>query len=313
MGRTILLPSVQLESPRQDAWPTMTEPLARLEAATKSFGDVRALDGLELELRPGEILGLLGPNGAGKSTAIALMLGLRRPDAGVVRLFGRDPREPAARRRVGVVLQENSLPSLLRVNEVVDLVRAHFSDAVPRAELLERLDLADVARKQVGALSGGQKRRLALALALAGRPAVLFLDEPTAGLDASGKRALWRELSGFTAAGGAVLLTTQQLEDAEEYATRLVVLANGRVLVEGSVGEVRARAGKSRVGLRAACQPPVPEHAVVESVGDRHVVYVDDPDAFVAELVRSGVEFRDLEVSHARLEDAFLLLTERSS
>ncbi len=283
--------------------------VASLEAVSKSFGPVRALDCFDLELHPGEILGLLGPNGAGKSTAISLLLGLRRPDSGRSLLFGRDPREPVARRRIGVVPQEISLPPVLRVGELVDLVRAHFADPVPSDELLPRFDLAEVAGKQIGGLSVGQRRRLAVAAALAGRPTALFLDEPTAAIDASGRRVLWDELSTFVAAGGAVLLTTQQLEEAERYATRLVVISRGRVVGEGTVADVRARVGRTRISLRADRLPPLPPSAAVSSTLDRHVVYVDDPEAFIAELVRSEISYGELEVARPTLEDAFVSLT----
>lgn len=297
---------------RNTTSPFSPDAVARLEKARKAFGSVQALDDVDLELREGEVLGLLGANGAGKSTAVALLLGLRRPDAGRALLFGRDPREREERRRIGVVLQDVSFPPTLRVTEILDLVRAHHSSPIARDELVERLELADIAGRQAGGLSGGQRRRLAVAAAFAGRPRVLFLDEPTSALDATGRRALWRELGVFVAAGGSVLLTTQQLEEAERHATRLVLLARGRVLVEGTVGAVRMRAGKTRVTLRAQRPPPVRAPATVESTLDRHVVYVDDADAFVMELVRSGFPFSDLEISRASLEDAFVALTRKS-
>lgn len=288
---------------------TVPPVVARLDAVSKSFGTVRALQAVDIGLRKGEVLGLLGPNGAGKSTAISILLGLRRPDDGRAVLFGRDPRETDARRRIGVVLQEVSLPPVLRVGELVELVRAHYRDPVPQAELLERLDLGELARTQIGALSGGQRRRLAVALALAGRPEALFLDEPTAAIDAGGRRVLWRELSAFAAAGGAILLTTQQLEEAERYATRLVVIAHGSVVGEGTVGEIRSRVGRATVRLRAEQLPELPGATLVESTLDRHVVHVDDPERYVADLVRSGIRYHDLEVARPSLEDAFVRLT----
>jgi ABC-2 type transport system ATP-binding protein len=310
----IASPGLRSRSPDRSATrstvPSST--VASLEAASKTFGVVRALDNVDLELRQGEVLGLLGPNGAGKSTAISLLLGLRRPDDGRAVLFGHDPREPAARRRIGVVLQEISLPPVLRVAELLDLVRAHFDHAVARDELLERFELADVARRQIGGLSGGERRRLALAAAVAGRPAALFLDEPSAAIDVLGRRVLWDELAAFVADGGAVLLTTHQLEEAERYATRVALLARGRVVGEGSVGELRARVGRTRVSLRATRLPRLPESASISSTVDRHVIHVDDAEAFLAELVQSGVPYTDLEVVRPTLEDAFIELTGRN-
>ena len=304
-------PGQPLPVPLRDvSRPAVPSPsVASLVAVSKRFGEVRALDGFDLELREGEVVGLLGPNGAGKSTAMSILLGLRRPDEGRATLFGRNPRETGARRRIGVVLQEVSLPPVLRVGELVELVRAHYRDPAPQTELLERLDLGKLARTQIGGLSGGQRRRLAMALALAGRPAALFLDEPTAAIDAGGRRVLWRELSAFAAAGGAILVTTQQLEEAERYATRLVVLSHGRIVGEGTVGEIRARVGKATVRLRADRLPQLPGAIFVESALDRHVVHVDDPERYVAALVRSGIPYRDLEVARPSLEDAFVTLT----
>jgi ABC-2 type transport system ATP-binding protein len=282
---------------------------ARLDGVVKSFGDTRALDEVDLELRAGEILALLGPNGAGKSTAVAVMLGLRRPDAGRAWLRNGDPRDPVSRRRVGAVLQDVGFPATLRVREIVDLVRTHYPAPRSTEAALERLDLSATAGRQAVGLSGGQQRRLAVALALAGRPEVLFLDEPTAGMDAGARRALLRDLAAHAEAGGAVLLTTQQLAEAEEIASRVVLLSRGKVVLEGTVPEVRARAGSTRVTFRAERVPPLTGIAAIESHLDRHVVFVTDADVFVAELVRSRVAFSDLRVTPVSLEDAFVTLT----
>ncbi|HEX3290158.1 MAG TPA: ATP-binding cassette domain-containing protein [Gaiella sp.] len=290
--------------------PAFPQVVARLDGVEKSFGGVRALDGIDLDLGAGEIVALLGPNGAGKSTAVAVMLGLRRPDAGRAFLAGLDPTKPEARRHVGAVLQEIGFPQTLRVDELAALVRAHFPDAQSAEETLGRLDLAHVARRQALGLSGGQRRRLAVALALAGRPRVLFLDEPTAGMDANARRALLRDLETFAAHGGSVLLTTQQLSEAEEIASRVALLVGGRIVLDGTVAEVRARAGLTRVTLRARVLPPLAGVSTVHSLHDRHVVYVGDADRFVVDLVGSGVEFRDLEVAPVSLEDAFVTLTD---
>ena len=289
--------------------PAVPASIASLAAVSKSFGAVRALDGVDLELRSGEILALLGPNGAGKSTAVSLLLGLRRPDAGRALLHGRDPRDPGARRRVGVVLQDVGFPLSLRVREAVDFVRAHYPEAPSTDAVLERFGLGELFDRVALGLSGGQQRRLAVALAFAGSPQTLFLDEPTAGMDATARRALLRDLTAFAADGGAVLLTTQQLAEAEEVASRVVLLVRGRIILGGTVAEVRARAGLAKVTVRTDELPQLPSVASVESSHDRHVVYVDDADAFVAGLVRSGVAFRELEVTPVSLEDAFVTLT----
>ncbi|HEX2302130.1 MAG TPA: ATP-binding cassette domain-containing protein [Gaiella sp.] len=301
--------SRRTESTHQPALMPRNSSVATLEGVGKAFGAVRALAGVDLELRRGEIVALLGPNGAGKSTAVAIMLGLRRPDEGRATLFGFDPRDPVARRRAGAVLQEIGFPPGLRVRETVELTRAHFPGAIPTDEALGRLDLSALADRDAAGLSGGQRRRLAVALALTGNPQVLFLDEPTAGMDASARRRLLSDLRSFADGGGAVLLTTQQLAEAEEIATRIVLLARGRIVLTGSVPEVRARAGRARVTLRAAEPPRLRTAAAIETQGDRHVVYVDDADAFVSDLVLSGTPFSELAVVPVSLEDAFVTLT----
>src|SRR5262245_12656355 len=166
-------------------------PLARAPEVSRRYGDVLALDRVSLDVHPGEIVGLLGPNGAGKSTLLNLLAGLRRPSSGKVELFGGDPRDPARRKKLGVTPQETGLPSTLKVAECVEFVARHFSDPVPTGELIDRFGLSEVARRQTGGLSGGQKRRLAVALAFVGRPRLVLLDEPTTGLDVTARRALW--------------------------------------------------------------------------------------------------------------------------
>ncbi|MGE5272943.1 MAG: ABC transporter ATP-binding protein [Verrucomicrobiota bacterium] len=212
---------------------------------SKRFGSIVALDGVGIELRCGEVLAVLGPNGAGKTTALSLMLGLRRADSGRVELFGEDPRRPTSRAAVGVTPQEIGFPPTLRVREIVDLVRAHFAAPAATAELLGRFGLADCARRQVGGLSGGERRRLAVALAFAGRPLAVFLDEPTSGLDVEARRAVWSELREYAARGGTVLLTTHYLEEAEALASRVVLLARGRIVGDGPPAQLASAHGDS--------------------------------------------------------------------
>ena len=176
--------------------------LARAVEVSRRYGDVLALDRLSLDVEPGELVGLLGPNGAGKSTLLSLLTGLRRPTSGRVELCGGDPRDPARRRSLGVTPQETGLPPALRVGEVVDFVRAHYPDPLGRDEALTRFGLADLVKRQTGGLSGGQKRRLAVALAFVGRPRIVFLDEPSTGLDVEARHALWDGVREFHAEGG---------------------------------------------------------------------------------------------------------------
>jgi ABC-2 type transport system ATP-binding protein len=221
---------------------------AALIGVTKSFGTLVALEDVDLELHGGDVLALLGPNGAGKTTALSLVLGLRRPDRGHAELLGMDPRSRAPRASIGVTPQDAGFPPTLRVLEIVDLVRAHFATPVPTAELLARFGLIDCRRRQAGGLSGGERRRLSVALAFAGRPLAVFLDEPTTGLDVDARRNLWGELQEYAAAGGTILLTTHYLEEAEALATRVALLAHGRIAADGSPRELAGAHGGSLEG-----------------------------------------------------------------
>ncbi|WP_319459708.1 ABC transporter ATP-binding protein [Micromonospora sp. RTP1Z1] len=283
--------------------------LARADQVSRRYGDVLALDRVDLEVRPGELVGLLGPNGAGKSTLINLLVGLRRPTAGRVELLGGDPRDPKTRRQLGVTPQETGLPGTLRVGEVVDFVSAHFPDPAPRGELLDRFGLTDLVRRQTGGLSGGQRRRLAVALAFVGRPRLVVLDEPTTGLDVEGRRTLWEAIRSFHADGGTVLLSSHYLEEVEALAQRVVVIGQGRVLADDSVDAVRSFVGVRRVSLLADDLPPLPGVVATEHVEGRTHLLTTDADQLVRDLVTAGVAFRELEVRPTSLEEAFLAIT----
>jgi ABC-2 type transport system ATP-binding protein len=221
------------------------EPAVSLQGVVKRFGSVTALDHLELDVHEGETLTLLGPNGAGKTTAIRVMLGLRRPDTGTAALFGRDPHEPRTRAQVGVTPQELDLPETLRVLEILDFARRHFPHPASSTGLLEQFRLADLARRQVGGLSGGERRRLAGALAFAGNPRAIFLDEPTTGLDVESRLAVWDAIRRFGERQGTVLLTTHSLEEAESLATRVAIMSAGRIARQGTVTTLTAQLGVS--------------------------------------------------------------------
>ncbi|WP_212989608.1 ABC transporter ATP-binding protein [Actinoplanes auranticolor] len=284
--------------------------LARALDATRRYGDVLALDRLNLDVRTGELVGLLGPNGAGKSTLVSLLTGVRRPSSGTVELCGGDPRDPASRRALGVTPQETGLPGALRVGEVVDFVRAHFPDPLGRAELLDRFGLTELAKRQTGGLSGGQKRRVAVALAFVGRPRIVFLDEPTTGLDVEARHSLWDGIRAFHADGGTVVLTSHYLEEIEALARRVVVIGGGRVLADDTVAAVRGLVAIRRVSLTVPVPvPDLPGVVGTERDGDRTHLLTGDADRLVRDLVARDVPFTELEVRPTSLEEAFLTLT----
>ena len=284
--------------------------VVRLEAVTKRYGDITALAELSLELESGSTVALLGPNGAGKSTLISLVLGLRRPDAGRVILLDGNPHDPRCRAAVGFAPQEVSFPVTLRVREIVQLVARHFPAAAGTDELLDAFGVLDLGRRQAGGLSGGQRRRLAVALAFLGRPRLVVLDEPTAGLDGEGRRAVWRAIAAARGEAAAVLLATHQLDEAEAVASRVLALARGRLLADGTTAEIRARAGGARVVFR----PPDADTSArrwpsAERRADgRLVVRVGDAGRFLEQLVRDGIPLRDVEVAPVTLEEALDVL-----
>ncbi|WP_214409022.1 ABC transporter ATP-binding protein [Sphaerisporangium fuscum] len=289
----------------------MTETLAGAIGVTRRYGDVVALDSISLEIRAGEFIGLLGPNGAGKSTLVNLLAGLRRPTSGSITLFGGSPQDPARRRSLGITPQETGLPATLRVRECVDFVAAHFPDPVRRDELLERFGITELRDRQIGGLSGGQKRKIAVALAFAGNPRLVLLDEPTTGLDVEARHALWDAVRDFHQGGGTVLLTSHYLEEIEALAERVVVIGQGRVLADDTMEAVRGMVGVRRVSLTAAHLPDLPGVLSTEADGNRAHLLTADADALVRELVIGGVPFSDLEIRPTTLEEAFLTITAR--
>ncbi|MBS0332740.1 MAG: ABC transporter ATP-binding protein, partial [Proteobacteria bacterium] len=214
--------------------------LARLSGVKKRYGETVALDGLDLEVRPGELLAVLGPNGAGKSTAIGLMLGLQEPDAGEVKLFGRSPHDLAARRGVGVMMQEVALPDALRVRELIAMTAAYYPAPRPVAETIALAGVEKIADRPYAKLSGGQKRLAQFALAICGGPRLLFLDEPTTGLDINARETMWATIRRIVGDGASIVLTTHYIEEAQALASRVVVIAKGRQVAQGTVAEMRA-------------------------------------------------------------------------
>src|SRR5579862_414891 len=230
----------------------MNQTIAELSCVTKRFGKIMALDGLDLDVRRGELLAVLGPNGAGKTTAISLLLGLRQPDLGTALLFGQSPLQVETRRQVGVMMQEVSLAPELRVREQIDLVSSYYPNPLSPEEAMEMTDTMSLANRPYGKLSGGQKRQAQFAMAICGRPKLMFLDEPTVGLDVQAREMLWATLRRLIDDGASIVLTTHYLEEAEALADRVAVLAKGKLIASGTVNEIRALVVRKRI----SCEPP---------------------------------------------------------
>lgn len=289
-------------------------PAVELKGAAKSFGSVQALKGIDLTVQPGETVALLGPNGAGKTTAISLMLGLRRPTAGSVLLFGHDPRDPASRRHIGVMLQESGVPHTLKVREVAEMIRRLYDRPMDTMAALERAQLHDKANALVATLSGGQRQRLYFALAIIGNPDVLFLDEPTVGLDVESRRSFWEQIEALVGAGKTVILTTHYLEEADALADRIVVINQGLIVAEGTPSQIKATVGGKRVrfhapGLSDASLHALPGVQRITRAADRIEFYAIEPEVPLAKLFGDGVALSDLEVVGAGLEEAFMNIT----
>ncbi|TKS52975.1 ABC transporter ATP-binding protein [Luteimonas yindakuii] len=288
-------------------------PAARLQGARYRHGAVCALDGLDLELHAGEVLALLGPNGAGKSTTVDLLLGLKTPDEGEARLFGADPRGVASRLQVGVMLQSAVLPERLTVRELIEWASCHYPHPMPVADAAALAGIGDLLAKRYGRLSGGQQRRVQFAIALCGQPRLLFLDEPTTGLDIGARAQVWAAVRSMAAQGCAVLLTTHYLEEAEALADRVVVLDRGRTLAAGTTAQVRALVGGRRIRCLTALPAEVvagwPQVREAQVVGGRLEVVTGEAEAVVRCLLDADPALQELEVLRAGLAEAFVELT----
>ncbi len=290
-----------------------TLPLAQLRGVHKRYGAVVALDGVDLQLQRGQLLALLGANGAGKSTAVALMLGLQVADAGSAQLCGQDPRALGARRQAGVMLQSAGLPDTLRVGELLDQVRGYYRRPRSVADCVALAGLDGLLARRYGGLSGGQQRRVQFAMAICGRPQVLFLDEPSTGLDIEARQGVWRAIQELVADGCAVLLTTHYLEEAEALADRVAVLQRGTLIAEGSVAQLRARFEQRTIRCRsvlAAAQVASWPQVRRADRRDGVLEIVAEPaEPVVAQLLAADPRLDELEVRRAGLADAFLAIT----
>jgi len=289
-------------------------PVAELRRAVKRYGAVTALAGIDFAVRPGEVVALLGPNGAGKTTAVQLLLGLVRPSEGEARLFGADPRSPEARTRSGAMLQISKVPETLKVREHVHLVSSYYPNPLPMNEVIAAAGLAGIEERLFGKLSGGQKQRVLFALALCGDPDLLFLDEPTVGLDVEARRSFWTVIGEKARQGRSVLLTTHYLEEADALADRIVMIGRGRVIAEGTPAEIKARV----VGRKVRCHTALSLAEVMALPGVRSArrdgelteLFAAEAERVVFELLSRDPSLSALEVRGADLEEAFLTLTQ---
>jgi ABC-2 type transport system ATP-binding protein len=291
-------------------------PVARLHNVTKRYGNVTALDRFSLEIYPGEVVALLGPNGAGKTTAVRLLLGLLSPQSGGAQVLGRDPREAGTRTRMGAMLQVSRVPEMLRVGEHIDLFRSYYPRPLPAAEIVRLARLEGLENRLFGKLSGGQKQRVLFGLALCGDPDLVFLDEPTVGMDIESRRSLWEQIRALSAAGKAVLLTTHYLEEADLLASRIVVIRQGRLIAQGTPSEIKHRTAGRRIRcitrLDIAFVRSLP--TVTEVAADREALLIHSPhpEQVLRAMLPLDPSLHGLEITAAGLEDAFLSLTQET-
>ncbi len=288
--------------------------VASLEGVNKNYGDIRALRGVNFRVHAGEVVALLGPNGAGKTTAVKLLLGLLPPSAGQVRVFGGDPANPENRMRTGAMLQVGRVPETLRVREHIDLFSSYYEKPMPLAEVLAAAGLEKLSDRKFGDLSGGQRQRVLFALAICGNPDLLFLDEPTVGLDVEARRMLWDEIRRMVGRGKTVLLTTHYLQEADALADRVAVINQGEIIAQGTPAEIKAKTSGKRIrcitslsiaGIRQIA-------GVTDAKEDREAIEITAVEAepVVRELLARDLKLSGLEITSAGLEEAFLALTQ---
>jgi ABC-2 type transport system ATP-binding protein len=302
---------------RQRAESRNSEVVASLEAVSKNYGDIQALRNLTFTVRAGQIVALLGPNGAGKTTAVKLLLGLMQPNSGRARVFGGDPTNPQNRMRTGAMLQVGRVPETLRVREHIELFSSYYRNPLPPEEVLATAGLEKLRDRKFGDLSGGQRQRTLFALAICGDPDLLFLDEPTVGLDVEARRALWDGIRTLVERGKSVLLTTHYLQEADALADRIAVINQGALIAEGTPAEIKAQTSGKRIrcvtSLTLGNLLQIP--GVIEVKQDREAVEIQARDAerVVRVLLDEDPKLSGLEITTAGLEEAFLALTQDNS
>ncbi|MET3289024.1 UNVERIFIED_CONTAM: ABC-2 type transport system ATP-binding protein [Brevibacillus sp. OAP136] len=282
-----------------------------LDRVSKHFGEKKSVDGISLQIEAGSVVALLGPNGAGKTTTVSLLLGLMKPTAGSVRLLGGSPKDASVRERVGAMLQEGSVIDDLKVEETIRLFRSYYNNPLSTDELLAISSLQKERNQFATALSGGQRRRLSFALAMAGNPDVIFLDEPTVGMDISSRTLFWETIRSFAGSGRTIIVTTHYLEEADGIADRVVIMNQGRVMADGTIEQIRESTGNQHVSFIAG--PSVTLKSLydiagvtdVQREGNRVKVFGPDTDRILFGVVQQGLDIRDISVHKGGLVEAY--------
>ncbi|MCU4185317.1 ABC transporter ATP-binding protein [Acidiferrimicrobium sp. IK] len=295
--------------------PTHPPPAVELSGLRKAFGATLAVDGLDLVVPAGQVLALLGPNGAGKSTTVDMLLGLAPPDAGTVEVWGRPPGQACRAGLVGALLQTGGLLGSVTVTELVDTMRALSPHPLPLEQVVDTARIGDIAGQRADRLSGGQTQRVRFALAIAGDPELLVLDEPTVAMDVSTRRGFWAAMREWTGRGRTVLFATHYLEEADAYADRVVLMARGRVVADGTAAAIKARVGGRTIsagvpGATTGALGRLKGVTQVEAHGERFLLRCADSDGALRELLGAFPGTHDIEVTSGGLEEAFVALTE---
>ena len=285
-----------------------------LQGLTKSFGPVRAVDGIDLVVAPGETVALLGPNGAGKSTTIDMMLGLNKPDSGDVRVFGMTPDQAVQRGAIGAMLQTGELIRDLTVRELLAMMASLYPTPARVDDVVEVTGLHDIVDRRTNKLSGGQTQRVRAAIALISNPDLLVLDEPTVAMDVEGRHLFWNSVRQIAASGKTIVFATHYLEEADTYADRIVLMARGRIVADGPATEIKATVGLRTIratlpGVDAALLSTLDGVKTAERRGDAVVLHCNDSDAAIRALLPAYPAACDIEIAGAGLEQAFLMLT----
>jgi ABC-2 type transport system ATP-binding protein len=289
-------------------------PVVSFEGVSKLYGQVKAVDGLSLDLRPGETVAFLGPNGAGKSTSLDMLLALRKPTSGRIRVFGSDPYASVKSGRIGAMLQSGGLMPEVTVREMVELVARMHPRPLPVDQTLKRAGIADIADRRVDRLSGGQTQRARFALAIAGETDLIVLDEPTTAMDVESRQMFWANMHAEVAEGRTLLFATHYLEEADQAADRILVINKGRLLADGTPAEIKQRAGAKRISFRLdkvdeTFLLALPALVNLEIRRDQIHIQSSDSDRTLYALLDAGYRPREIEVSGLGLEQAFLAIT----